>query len=150
MSFLQNCASNLSACVRSLLFLILAGHAELVQLQVAIYQSIHRKAHCLCGYMIPTNRQLRFPAVACTLKASMLGPWPNVSTCTEFNSCVHPVSSGMAFSLRCSCIFGCCWIVASAWFRACRAQPRTRRYMIMSVLMNMRGTGCVSAGIFVC
>jgi hypothetical protein len=94
---LQNCASNLSARVRSLLFLILAGHAELVQLQLAIYQSIHRKAHCLCGYRVPTNRQLRFPAVACTLNASMPGPWSNVLTWTEFRSFVHAVSSDMVF-----------------------------------------------------
>jgi hypothetical protein len=47
--------------------------------------------------MIPTNRQLRFPAVACTLNASMPGPRSNVLTWTEFRSFVHGVSSDMVF-----------------------------------------------------
>jgi hypothetical protein len=47
--------------------------------------------------MIPTNRQLRFPAVACTSNASMPGPRSNVLTWTEFRSFVHGVLSDMVF-----------------------------------------------------
>ena len=80
-----------------------------------------------------------------------LGLWvslPNVSTYTGPHF-VNPVSSDMPLFDSWLMHPRCSSIIASARFCMRRAQPRTRRYMIISVLMNMRGTGCVSACTFV-